>query len=48
LGIENMAERCVQGRAVMIDLHAHLGDARELVDFTRAHLTNVESFLTDV
>ena len=25
LGIENMAEACVQGRAVMIDLHAHFG-----------------------
>lgn len=27
LGIETMAEHCVQGRAVMIDLHAHYGDA---------------------
>ncbi len=25
LGIEHMAEACVQGRAVMIDLHAHFG-----------------------
>jgi len=33
LGIENMAQRCVQGRAVMIDLHAHLGDARVLVGY---------------
>ncbi len=33
LGIENMAERCVQGRAVMIDLHAHLGGARTLVGY---------------
>ena len=33
LGIENMSERCVQGRAVMIDLHAHLGRERVLVDF---------------
>ena len=32
LGIENMSERCVQGRAVMIDLHAHLGRERVLVD----------------
>ncbi len=31
LGIHVMAERCVQGRAVLIDLHAHLGDARTLV-----------------
>ena len=33
LGIENMSERCVQGRAVMIDLHAHVGRERVLVDF---------------
>lgn len=33
LGIEKMAERCVQGRAVMIDLHAHLGNQRVAVDF---------------
>jgi kynurenine formamidase len=32
LGIENMSGRCVQGRAVMIDLHAHLGRERVLVD----------------
>lgn len=31
LGIQNMAERCVQGRAVMIDLHAHFGDAYTVV-----------------
>ena len=31
LGIENMAERAVQGRAVMIDLRAHFGDARTLI-----------------
>lgn len=33
LGIENMAERCVQGRAVMIDLHHHLGERREMVGY---------------
>lgn len=33
LGIENMAERCVQGRAVLIDLHTHLGDARVRVGY---------------
>ena len=33
LGIERMAERCVQGRGVMIDLRAHLGDARALVGY---------------
>ena len=33
LGIENMAERCVQGRGVMIDLHAHLGAGRTAVGY---------------
>ena len=33
LGIERMAERCVQGRAVMIDLHHHLGPARRAVGY---------------
>ena len=33
LGIEKMAERCVQGRAVMIDLHAHLGRERVRVGY---------------
>jgi kynurenine formamidase len=33
LGIQNMAERCVQGRAVMIDLHTHFGDARVAVGY---------------
>ncbi|MCI2416454.1 cyclase family protein [Saccharopolyspora sp. K220] len=33
LGIGHMARKAVQGRAVLIDLHAHLGDARTLVDF---------------
>jgi kynurenine formamidase len=33
LGIENMAETCVQGRGVMIDLHAHFGRDRKLVGF---------------
>ena len=33
LGIENMAERCVQGRGVMIDLQAHLGDGRQAVGY---------------
>ncbi len=35
LGIEKMAERCVQGRAVMIDLHAHVGRAREAIGYER-------------
>jgi kynurenine formamidase len=30
-----MSERCVQGRAVMIDLHAHVGRERVLVDYDR-------------
>ena len=33
LGIENMAESCVQGRGVMIDLRAHCGDERRAVSF---------------
>lgn len=33
LGVERMAERCVQGRGVMIDLHAHFGDARVVVGY---------------
>lgn len=35
LGIERMAERCVQGRGVMVDLHAHLGVERVAVGFER-------------
>lgn len=33
LGIEHMAERGVQGRAVMIDLYAHVGEARVAVGY---------------
>ncbi len=33
LGIENMAETGVQGRGVLIDLHAHFGNERKLVRF---------------
>jgi Putative cyclase len=33
LGIERMAETCVQGRGVLVDLHAHHGDARLLVGY---------------
>ena len=33
LGIENMAEKCVQSRGVMIDLRAHLGDGRQSVGY---------------
>lgn len=33
LGVEKMAENCVQGRGVLIDLHRHYGPARRLVDF---------------
>lgn len=32
LGIENMAETGVQGRAVLVDLHAHFGNERAVVD----------------
>ena len=33
LGIENLARGCVQGRAVMVDLRHHLGDARTLIGY---------------
>jgi len=33
LGIDVMAETCVQGRAVMIDLHAHFGDIAKIVSY---------------
>ena len=33
LGIENMARTGVQGRAVMIDLHAHYGRERKMVGY---------------
>lgn len=33
LGIQNMAESGVQGRGVLIDLHAHYGDARHHVNY---------------
>jgi len=33
LGIENMAETCVQGRGVMVNLHAHFGDERVAVGY---------------
>lgn len=33
LGIERMAETCVQGRGVMIDLHHHYGDARTHIGY---------------
>jgi kynurenine formamidase len=33
LGIQNMAESCVQGRGVMLDFHAHFGNKREIVGY---------------
>jgi kynurenine formamidase len=33
LGIENMAEEAVQGRAVLVDFHRHFGDQRVAVDY---------------
>ena len=35
LGIEKMAERCVQGRGVMIDLQANLGAGRQSVGYDK-------------
>jgi hypothetical protein len=37
LGIENMAAHGVQGRGVMVDLHAHFGRARHFVDYDALH-----------
>ena len=33
LGIENMAQKAVQGRAVMVDLHAHHGNNRTVISY---------------
>jgi hypothetical protein len=33
LGVQNMAETGVQGRAVLVDLHAHLGDRHEAIGY---------------
>ena len=33
LGVENMAETCVQGRGVMVDFHSHFGDRRVAVGY---------------
>ena len=33
LGVENMAVKCVQGRGVMIDLHAHVGRAHAVIGY---------------
>ncbi|MDP7345104.1 MAG: cyclase family protein, partial [Alphaproteobacteria bacterium] len=33
LGIQNMAENCVQGRGVMVNLHAHFGNERVAVNY---------------
>ncbi len=33
LGIENMAEKCLQGRGVLVDLHAHYGTKKYAVGY---------------
>ena len=33
LSVENMAVKCVQGRGVMIDLHAHVGRGRTVIGY---------------
>ena len=35
LGVENMAVKCVQGRGVMIDLHAHVGREHVAIGYDR-------------
>jgi kynurenine formamidase len=48
LGINHMAEKAVQGRAVMIDLHAHLGDDYALVGFdTIAEIMGKDSVVVE-
>jgi hypothetical protein len=43
LGVENMAARCVQGRAVMIDLEAHFGRSGKVV----SHAELMEAMAAD-
>ena len=33
LGVENMAEKCMQGRGIMVDLFAHYGRTRKVVGY---------------
>ena len=33
LGVENMAASCIQGRGVMIDIHAHVGRERAVIGY---------------
>ncbi len=33
LGIENMAQKAIQGRGVLVDLHAHFGDTRQAIGY---------------
>jgi kynurenine formamidase len=33
LGIEKMAETCVQGRGVLVDIHAHFGDEHRMISY---------------
>jgi kynurenine formamidase len=35
LGVENMAVKCIQGRGVLIDLHAHVGRERAVIGYDR-------------
>ena len=35
LGIEHVAASCVQGRGVLIELHAHFGDAHQAIGYDR-------------
>ncbi|MSQ59242.1 MAG: cyclase family protein [Betaproteobacteria bacterium] len=35
LGVENMAANCVQGRGVMIDIHAHVGRERAVIGYDK-------------
>ncbi len=48
LGIQNMAESCVQGRGVMIDFHAHFGNKRENITYdTLMHIMEQDKVVVE-
>lgn len=48
LGIENMAAHGIQGRGVLLDLHAHFGHERRLVDFAMIeHVLDVDEVMIE-
>lgn len=48
LGIEHMAEKAVQGRGVLIDLHAHFGRGRTLIGYEQlAHVLAADGLVVE-